>query len=88
MHFITNVTYESAYKLILTFDDGTVKVVDLEPHLEGEIFAPLQDLKYFKTVSVNPDLDTIVWDNGADFSPDFLWEIGELIVPPTLIGQR
>jgi hypothetical protein len=22
------------------------------------------------------DLDTVVWENGADFSPDFLFEIG------------
>jgi hypothetical protein len=44
--------------------------------LTGEIFEPLKNLRYFKTVKINPDLDTIVWDNGADMSPDFLYEIG------------
>jgi hypothetical protein len=76
MRFVKNVTYVSDYKLQLTFEDGDIRLVDLRPHLDGEIFEPLKDINYFKTVCVNPDLDTIVWDNGADMSPDFLYEIG------------
>lgn len=76
MHFVKDVAYVSEYKLLLTFDDGVVKLVDLEPYLDGEIFEPLRDLEYFRTVRVNPDIDTIVWENGADVSPDFLYEIG------------
>jgi hypothetical protein len=76
MHFVKNATYVSEYKLLLTFEDGSVRLVDLETHLDGEIFEPLKDINYFKTVRVNPDLDTIVWENGADMSPDFLYEIG------------
>ncbi|MBM3234790.1 DUF2442 domain-containing protein [Candidatus Poribacteria bacterium] len=76
MHFVRNVTYISEYKLLLTFEDGSVRFVNLKPHLDGEIFEPLKDINYFKTVRVNPDLDTIVWENGADLSPDFLYEIG------------
>ncbi|MBI3995581.1 MAG: DUF2442 domain-containing protein, partial [Nitrospirae bacterium] len=58
MHFVKGVAYQSGYKLLITFEDGVQKLVDLEPHLEGEIFEPLKDIGYFKTVSVNPDLDT------------------------------
>ena len=76
MHFVKNVTYVSDYKLQLTFEDGTTHLADLHLHLDGEIFEPLQDINYFKTVRVDPELDTIVWDNGADMSPDFLYEIG------------
>jgi hypothetical protein len=76
MHFVRQVTYKSEYKLQLTFENGAVKTVNLEPYLDGEIFDPLKDIDYFKTVQVNPDLDTIVWDNGADLSPDFLYKIG------------
>jgi len=75
MHFVREVTYASEYKLLLTFEDRSVRLVDLEPHLDGEIFEPLKDIHYFKTVRVNPDLDTIVWGNGADVFPDFLYEI-------------
>lgn len=76
MHAVKKVTYHEEYKLLLTFEDGSDRVVDLGPHLQGEVFQPLKDIAYFKTVKVEPDLDTIVWDNGADFSPDFLHEIG------------
>lgn len=77
MHFVKAVKYIKDYKLNLTFENGMSKLVDLQPHLEGEIFEPLKDLSYFKEVSVNPDIDTIVWSNSADFSPDFLFEIGQ-----------
>ncbi len=76
IHYITRVEYLSGYKLRLTFEDGVPREVDLEPYLDGEIFEPLQDINYFKTVQVNPDIDTIVWDNGADYAPEFLYEIG------------
>lgn len=76
MHFVKDVTYVSEYKLLLTFEDGVVKLVDIEPYLDGEIFEPLKVIDYFKTVHVNPDINTIVWDNDADVSPDFLYEIG------------
>ena len=76
MHFVKDVAYVSGFKLVLTFEDGSMKLVDLEPHLDGEVFEPLRDVNYFRTVCVNPELDTIVWENGADMSPDFLYEIG------------
>ena len=76
MHFVKDAAYMSEYKLLLTFEDGVVKLVDMEPYLEGEIFEPLKNIDYFKTVRLNPDIDTIVWDNDADVSPDFLYEIG------------
>jgi hypothetical protein len=76
MHVVKNVTYVSEYKLLVTFEDVVIKLVDMEPYLDGEIFEPLKDIDYFKTVRVNPDINTIVWDNDADVSPDFLYEIG------------
>jgi len=76
MHFVKKVSCVSGYKLSLTFEDGSVRLVDLEHGLDGEIFAPLKDIHYFKTVRVDPELDTIVWDNGADMAPEFLYEIG------------
>jgi hypothetical protein len=82
MHWIRQAEPISGFKLLLTFGNGEKKAVDLEPHLDGPIFEPLKDPRYFKTVRVNEDLDTIVWDNGADFSPDFLYEIGRAVAQP------
>ena len=45
----------------LTFEDESVRFVDLEPHLDGEIFTPLKNIEYFKRVRVNLDIDTIMW---------------------------
>ncbi len=76
MHLVRDVCYVSGYKLLLTFEDDSTRLVDLENELDGEIFEPLKNVEYFKMVRLNRDLDTIVWDNGADMSPDFLYEIG------------
>jgi len=76
MHLVKEVNYLSEYKLSLTFENGKVKLVDLKPHLDGEIFEALKNVNYFKKVRLNSELDTIVWENGADISPDFLYEIG------------
>jgi hypothetical protein len=76
MHFVADVAYMSEYKLLLRFQNGVTKVVDLGPYLDGEVFEPLRNVEYFRTVKVNSDIDTIVWKNGADFAPDFLYEIG------------
>ena len=73
---IEAVTYMNDYKLCLKFNDGMIKEVDLQPELYGEIFEPLKDINYFKKVYVNENTKTIEWPNGADFAPEFLYEIG------------
>ena len=75
MHYITNVEYDSGFKLHLQFEDGSWRSADLERHLDGEMFEPLRNPMRFASVRLNPDIDTVVWDNGADMSPDFLYEI-------------
>jgi len=53
-----------------------VKLVDMRPHLVGEIFEPLKAVAFFGNFAVNPDTDTLEWPNGADVSPDWLYEVG------------
>ena len=77
MHFIRQAEYIGEYKVRLVFEDGSTRVADLSCHLDGEIFEPLKNIDYFRTLRLEHDLDTIVWDNGADMSPDFLYEISE-----------
>jgi hypothetical protein len=76
MRWVTEAVYLCGYKLKVRFDNGESKVVDLQPHIDGPIFEPLKDLDFFKSLYVNYDIDTVVWPNNADFSPDFLYEIG------------
>ncbi len=62
------------YLLEVTFTDGTSGCVDVEPCLHGEVFAPLRDPARFAEAVVDPDAGTVVWPNGADLSPEFLYE--------------
>ncbi len=78
---VTDVEYVADYKLKLKFNNGAAGIVDLEPELYGEIFEPLQDKELFKQVFLTSR--TTEWPNGADFAPEFLFEIAELIVTPT-----
>ncbi len=88
MRWITSVEHVTGYKLRLGFDDGSVKLVDLARHLDGEVFEPLKDLRLFKTAHLNPDLDTVVWDNGADMAPEFLYEIGVEEREPAIVAEN
>ncbi|MBF0138849.1 MAG: DUF2442 domain-containing protein [Magnetococcales bacterium] len=74
MVHVTDVNYLGDYCLWLTFDNGTVGIVNLEPELWGEIFLPLKDKTAFASVRVDQELGTVVWANGADFAPEFLLE--------------
>ena len=74
---VTEVIYLKDYELRLTFNDGSVKILDLENELYGEIFEPLKAIELFRQVYVNPDTGTIEWPNGADFAPEFLYQAGE-----------
>ncbi len=75
MHYITSVEYDTEYRLNLRFEDDSWRLVDLKEHLDGEVFEPLQDVVEFRTAMLNSDIDTVVWKNGADMSPDFLYDI-------------
>ena len=72
---IKNAKYLNDYKIALEFNDGVSKTVDLENELNGEIFTPLKNKDYFKHFTIK--LNTIEWDNGADFAPEYLYQIGK-----------
>ena len=62
------------YTLYLHFEDGTQGEVDISKIIPFKgIFSKLQNKEYFSTVYVNHELGTIVWDNGADISPSYLY---------------
>lgn len=66
--------YVHDYVIWVRFNDDIEGEVDLENELEGEIFGSLKDKKKFQSFKVDPILQTIVWENGADIAPEFLHE--------------
>ncbi len=63
------------FKVLLGLTDGTYKEVDLEPYLHGLIFVPIRsNPRMFRSVQVDSQMGTIVWENGADIDPDVLIE--------------
>lgn len=72
---ITSAKYLGDYRIEAVFNNGVVKEIDLSKHLTGKIFKPLKDKKLFSRFDIQ--LNTISWQNGADFAPEFLFEIGQ-----------
>jgi hypothetical protein len=72
MLHIAKVRPTGAYRLSLEFSDGLSGEVNLAAELDGPIFEPLRDPAMFAQVSVDPEINTIAWPNGADFAPEFL----------------
>lgn len=61
--------------LFVAFDNGASGTVDLAASLEGAMFEPLRDVALFRTARLHPLFKTVVWDNGADFAPEYLYEL-------------
>ncbi|MDR1860288.1 MAG: DUF2442 domain-containing protein [Bacteroidales bacterium] len=64
------------YCIRIEFSDGTVGIVDFEKILKKdhrEIIRELLNTDLFNRFFI--DNDTINWKNGADFAPEFLYEI-------------
>ena len=70
---IEEAKYLQDYRVWVKFGDGTEGEINLEKELWGEVFEPLRDVNFFRQFRVDPELHTIVWPNGADFSPEFLY---------------
>jgi len=67
--------YLDGYRLKLRFSNGETRIADLESSLTGPVFQPLQDIEFFKKFSI--PFNTVQWENGADFAPEYLYEIGK-----------
>lgn len=69
------VEHLGGHRLRLTFADGLTGDVDLTSRFTGAlgpVFEPLREVDYFARVTVDRELGTIVWPNGADLAPEVL----------------
>ena len=75
MLHVKSAKHISNFILWVSFDDGTSGNIDLKDSLNGSMFLPLKDINVFSKVSVDPELETVVWPNGADLAPEFLKDL-------------
>ncbi|MCS4307773.1 hypothetical protein M2404_002113 [Rheinheimera pacifica] len=87
MLHIKSVKYVADYKIWVAFDDGTFGEIDLDGVLNGPVFEPLKEITVFRKVSVDPELETVVWPNGADLAPEFLKGLHNKQNQPTRTAQ-
>jgi hypothetical protein len=71
---VVDAKYENEYKIWVKFNNDEEGIINLQNELDGEMFEPLQNLDSFKKFHVDSEIETIVWENGADMSPEFLYE--------------
>jgi Protein of unknown function (DUF2442) len=70
---ITNARYLEDYKVEVSFNDGRKGIADLADALKGSMFEPLKNKSLFSRLVVDKELDTIVWSNGADLAPEYIY---------------
>ena len=75
MLHIKSAPHISDFVLWVAFDDGPDGRIDLRDALKGPVFEPLKDVAVFSKVTVDPELATVVWPNGADLAPEFLKDL-------------
>ena len=66
--------YVDGYRLLLLFNNGERRIVNLSSSLKGSVYIPLRNIDYFKRFTIK--FNTVEWENGADFAPEYLYEIG------------
>lgn len=79
-HYIKDVTPLENFCLKVAFRNGEIRVFDAMPYLNGPIFEPLHDPKYFSLVAVDDISGSIFWPNGADFCPDFVYSLPDVSI--------
>ena len=70
---VMDAKYLTDYKVEVTFNNGRKGIADLSDALRGTIFETLKDKSEFSRLSVDKELETIVWSNGADLAPEYIY---------------
>jgi hypothetical protein len=70
---IKELKYIGDYRVEVIFNDGRKGVADLADALRGPVFESLRDMTRFSQLKLDTQLETIIWPNGADLAPEYLY---------------
>ena len=72
-YHVMEARYVSGHTVWLRFRDGINGDIDLKPELDGPMFSHLVSVAKFQRFRVDSAFHTLVWPNGADLAPEFLY---------------
>jgi hypothetical protein len=68
---ITKAIPQEDFTLILLFESGVLRILDMKSHIQGEgIWGKLRDCEVFSKVRVEEDFGGLVWTEELDYCPD------------------
>ncbi len=70
---VTKAKYLKNFMVEISFNNGRKGTADLANALKGKMFEPLRKKSEFSRFTVDKELETIVWPNGADLAPEYLY---------------
>ncbi|MDE0213340.1 MAG: DUF2442 domain-containing protein [Deltaproteobacteria bacterium] len=70
---VTKATPLGGFRVQVCFNDGREGVADLAEALTGPVFELLKDPEVFRQFRVDEELQTIVWPNGTDLAPEYIY---------------
>ena len=70
---ITEAKYIKDYMVEVSFNIGRTGVANLSDALKGSVFESLKNKSNFSSFTVDEELETIVWSNGADLAPEYVY---------------
>jgi hypothetical protein len=75
MIWIVNAKIAGVYKVKIEFNDGLSGIIDFRNILKNDhrfVVRELLDINKFSSCKVQ--YDTLCWENGVDFAPEYLYE--------------
>jgi hypothetical protein len=75
MVWVVNAALKDGYNIYVEFNNGECGIIDFYGILKNDhrlIIRELLDIEKFKTAKAGQD--TVCWENGVDFAPEFLYE--------------
>jgi hypothetical protein len=85
-HAVTDVAATDDYTLVVRFDNGEQRVLNVRPLLTTGQFRRLADPAEFRRVRVA--YDTVEWDNGLDLDPEYVYDQSKAICAEPCVADR
>ena len=70
---VVDAKYLDDYRIEVAFSGGRKGIADLSEAIQGPVFEELKNKSAFSRFHVDKELDTIVWENGADLAPEYIF---------------